>query len=98
MYRITGVTVQFVLISTISMYNDFKHLSSDKWNLFHKHNGLLRFLQIASFPVQMWCVTGQSDGFSPDACDIMRSERHITVEMMQQGAESCFCREIAASY
>jgi hypothetical protein len=58
---------------------------------------LLWFLQIASFLVQMWCVAGQNDGFSPDACDIVRSERHITVEMMYQGAESCFCWEIAAS-
>jgi hypothetical protein len=73
------------------MYNDFNHSSSDKRNLSHKNNGLLGFLQIPSFLVQMWGVTGQSDAFSPDAWDFVRSERHITVEMMCHGAESCFC-------
>ena len=47
------------------------------------------FLRIASFPVQMWCVTGQRDDFSPDARNIVCSEPQITVEMMHYGAESC---------
>lgn len=34
------------------------------------------------FLIQMWDTTGQSGGFSGGACDIVRSEPHITVEMM----------------
>jgi hypothetical protein len=45
----------------------------------------------------MWRMTEQRDGFSLDACNIERSERHITVEMMCQGAQSCLCWEIAVN-
>jgi hypothetical protein len=37
----TGVTVQFVLIPTISMYYNFNYLWMDERNLSHKNNELL---------------------------------------------------------